>query len=682
MKLAERPLKAENITIPKLGPSGMVIKRFATEPDRAEITRRFCIEGALLKTAAQDAYKEALAKHEKPWAIPRETLEKIADLDGLANPLPLVPFVSESMDPPSGNRNLNQLCLDETLIDNVEFIIQRTNAQTQWPLLEGPPGVTKTQAVTAFAQLAKLPMIAIMGAEGSADHVRFELFGRPFPVTDPIATAKYIGHKGAFKNPNAQRQFYDFIAEAPFEYIPTANWEKLAALEGIKRGDLYQEMGKASLAQMYGCILFIDELNAMPVDAQMFINQLAENYLGGATHPNFRLVAAQNPAGPDFPSRKPLGIEVRSRFATKQVEAPTFENLYSSIRHSFTGVQPSFKHHNKQVTLASSDLGVHPATVDYPLAKVMEPGQLATLLRRFAQFHQTVSNLVKDGTLDPQNGENPTDERAVISRRHYRSFAMGLNEDVKTLQDSNQIVNRTKLQGCFNQHLEHLYLAGLSFATEIDVSDKDKGTKKKISHTRDLFKQVLAETKLDAVGWGEINTFVDAKEQNQQLIEEVAKKCAEFKVKPTAETNKIVEKLRLNPNRPYLLRPTVKNDPKSFSLVLLKQHNAVNQLTAGTVQKLPVVPIEQIAALGRHLPPNAAYVFKTIPPNLNLTENEPCALTIKDGVPELLRMIDALKGKKPADKIFPIPQNQLPYQPLEFEITPLKVELAAPEIGL
>lgn len=525
------------------------IVNFPNGRPRWKMAKRFALAGELNSTKAKEAYSKA--KEAYGVNIPTEVWDKIGEIEGLDKVVKLVPEVEDKILELQKTSRIGELSFDQQFYDSMRFIFTcirdcGPNA-TCYPLMEGPPGASKTQVAAAVTAIVQRPLYPVIGGDGAADEIKAALLGGPYPSDkSPWAIAKENCYIGGLRSPAAERKFLSLLKEGPFEAITQEDFKTIAEMDGIREGITYDKKGAYQLASENGGILLLEECNSFPAEVHSQLTQILENYVQGDMHPNFFIIATQNPAGEKHPSRNPLPPEVVNRMERYRVEALQEEQYSQAITFNLTREQPS-------ILLASGKKGiVTPAMLGmditpkapHLLADILTSNSLRNFVERLARFHKTLEEKIESGILDPKEvQEPPTKETTFMSRRNIRRLINGIESELMSLISSedddfgSMLLTSFNAEKPFNKEaiasglvakaintaITRYYIQPNSFATtqKFEVMSKEgKKATRAITSTGDILKEILKDVGLDQ---HEVEKFIVTSSQSKVLEEKFNK---------------------------------------------------------------------------------------------------------------------------------------------------------------
>lgn len=344
-------------------------------------------------------------------------------------------------------------CYGQREYDTYKFIFVHTLVGGKPTLLQGPSGTFKSSVGARLAHDLGLPFVkldcsnmdpaqakkALLGGSVLADAALWRVCENRFNagLLDSELSEKINKAKAARK-------------------LTPGEWLEFAHEAGMKDSETYWKEGLLVEAARNGQLLMIDEINRLgPAVADV------ANFLGGQTvdagnghyislrncHPNFRVIAAMNPAGQAHPDREPLPAEVHTRFVSCDVAGLSQDELYHYMVHQFTGKQPTLElpdgtpFHAKYDTNHLDELGVDGNTPE-----------LQTFMSKFMDARA----VAKEATEKMEQGINAnnvnrcdTTEPFVFSRRDVQTFKDRLLKILPQAQTKEVMANR--VMECFKE---------------------------------------------------------------------------------------------------------------------------------------------------------------------------------------------------------------------------------------
>lgn len=546
------------------------IVNFPNGRPRSVLAKRFGLAGCLRNPKAQALFKEARIAGNLD-----SKLDAIGELEGLPKVVELVPDVTEKIKKTKSQARLGDLGWDQQFYDTFRSVLSYIRdtgvSATAYPLIQGPPGASKTQVAVAVAAVVGRPVYPVVGGDGASDEIKAALLGGPYPSDKaPWAIAKENAYIGGLQSPWSERLLVQYLTEKDFEAITREEFQAIADLEGIREGITYDRKGAYQLAAENGGILLLEECNSFPAEVHSLLTQILENYINGECHPNFFVIATQNPAGESHPSRNPLPKEVVNRFERKFVTAPDETQYNQALQYMLTREQPL-------IVLAGGQKGqVTPGMlgVDIPpqmpslLVDTLTSASLRKLVNGLSKFHKSVEAKIEEGILDPKEVEEPpTKETSFISRRNLRRLLNGIDNEVLALADAHlddfgsmslsqyvslnakqekYLGNKEMATAIWNA-IQRYYIMPNSFTThqKVEVVSKDGGKQSKVmSNTGDILKNLARDCNLDPRGLEEIIvTSAESKVLEKKFLEFYRKAAKDLKCS-TSREKEVLEKFK------------------------------------------------------------------------------------------------------------------------------------------
>jgi len=489
-------------------------------------------------------------------------IRRIQEMEGLPPVVNIVPEVARKLSQSNKQARLGDIAWDQQFYSTFLFILKcmrDTSPQaTSYPLLQGPPGASKTQVAVAIGAITNRPVYPVVGGDGASDEIKAALLGGPYPSDkEPWAIAKESAYSGGLREARSEQYLIQLLEKKPFEAISQDEFSTLANFEGIRAGITYDKKGAYQLASENGGILLLEECNSFPAEVHSVLTQILENYLHGQAHPNFFIIATQNPASDKHPSRNPLPKEVVNRFEICRVEVPTQTQYAQSLSYMFTREQPTIElSTGRKGKVSPLDLGVDlPPSPPVSLVRHLTQDSLAAFIENLTGFHKAVEEKIESGLLDPKDVEEPpTRETAFISRRNLRRLINGIESEIANLQhqhlsgrisweDYLQNISTVKpdtqqlTQAIWNA-LQRYYIDPNSFATHqrVEIESKTKNQSNRIlSNTREILFSLAKAHQMDPEGLKKtLMTGEDQLKIKQQFSATYLKECKNLGVEPSA----------------------------------------------------------------------------------------------------------------------------------------------------
>ena len=335
-----------------------------------------------------------------------------------------VPYITEFLEKLPRMARLTEVTFDQDFTNTLYKVLESyaltvPNKSTVYPVLDGPPGASKSLVAMVAAALLNLPVYTVTGADTSADEIKIDLLGGDNANSkDILGLAKNYIYHGWLSSPMSLKLAAVALDTAEtVDAIPHDVLNQIAAYEQIKDNITAYSPGKFQLAARHGGILFLDELNGFK-GVTTILTQLLENYTT-ELHPNFFIVGALNPAGEKH-ERDPLPPEIRSRVSTVYVNAPTEKSYLQMLQYLFSGVQPTIQlptDTRGSITPAMLGVTIPPRTPGLLQQNIQEESFL-TFMRNLAKAHKQIEQKYEDGVLDPKISATPrVDETTSVDRR-------------------------------------------------------------------------------------------------------------------------------------------------------------------------------------------------------------------------------------------------------------------------
>jgi len=552
------------------------IVNFPNGRPRSVLAKRFGLAGCL-----KDEKAKALFASARKAGNLDSKLDEIGELEGLPKVVELVPDVTEKIRKTKAQARLGDLGWDQQFYDTFRSVLSYIRdtgvSATAYPLIQGPPGASKTQVAVAVAAVVGRPVYPVVGGDGASDEIKAALLGGPYPSDKaPWAIAKENAYIGGLQSPWAERLLIQYLAEKDFEAITKAEFQELAELEGIREGITYDRKGAYQLAAENGGILLLEECNSFPAEVHSLLTQILENYINGECHPNFFVIATQNPAGESHPSRNPLPKEVVNRFERKFVKAPDETQYNQALQYMLTREQPT-------IVLAGGKKGqVTPGMlgVDIPpqqpslLVETLTGASLRKLVNGLSKFHKAVEARIEEGVLDPKEVEEPpTKETSFISRRNLRRLLNGIDNEVMAIADAHlddfgamslsqyialnakqeKLLGNKEMAVAIWNAIHRYYILPNSFTThqKVDMVTKDGGKQSKVmSNTEDILKNLARDCNLDLRGLEEIVvTSAESRLLEKKFLEFYRKTAKDLKCSTDREKEVLEKYKTLTPSQ-------------------------------------------------------------------------------------------------------------------------------------
>jgi len=477
-----------------------------------------------------------------------ESIRRIQELEGLPAMVNLVPDIEKKLSLASRQARLGEISWDQQFYNTFRFILKcmrdSSTQATAYPLLQGPPGASKTQVAVAISAVTNRPIYPVVGGDGASDEIKAALLGGPYPSDkEPWAIAKESALVGGLREAHSEQYLLSLLHSKTFEAISQEEFERLASLEGIRAGITYDKKGAYQLAAENGGILLLEECNSFPAEVHSILTQILENYLQGQTHPNFFIIATQNPAGDKHPSRNPLPKEVVNRFEVCRVDVPSQEQYAQSLAYMFTREQPTIElATGKKGKVTPLDLGMDmPPSPPGSLVTYLTNDSLRAFVENLTAFHKAVEEKIESGILDPKDVEEPpTRETTFLSRRNLRRLINGIESEIHSTQHA-QLSGRLSWEEYLQSHkptrlnthqlvsavwsaLQRYYIEPNSFSThqKVEIETKTKNqTAKVLTNTRDILLSLAKSCHVDIAG---LKQTLMTGEEHEQLKKEFSDK--------------------------------------------------------------------------------------------------------------------------------------------------------------
>jgi hypothetical protein len=361
-----------------------------------------------------------------------EDWERVADIEGIPEEGFTAPTIKDAVQQLVNRAKLTEVTFDQDFFKTLYEVMRlfssnaAINKTATYPLLEGPPGASKSLVVNVAAALLGLPVFTVTGSDGSADEIKIQLFGGDTADSSDIhgTVKRYIGY-GWLQHPISLKLAATALAEGPLDTIDSGILAAIADHEQIRQNITSYWPGWYPLAANNGCILFLDETNGFR-GITTLLTEILENYTR-QLHPNFMILGAINPAGEKH-ERDPLAPEIRSRLVTLPVKAPSQESYQQMMQYLFTGQQPIINLPNgeKKAINVSSMLSVSiPPREHSVLMKLLTPLSFKKFISNLSKAHTAVeSKLNVEAILDPRHASSDgcLETRAVDRRLLVRTI--------------------------------------------------------------------------------------------------------------------------------------------------------------------------------------------------------------------------------------------------------------------
>lgn len=382
------------------------------------IARQLAQAGLLQETEARRYVEQNSPSTQAEWA-------EVAKFEKIPEAGYTPPAVTEEVAALPFKARLSEVTFDQDFFNTLYEVLKlytinaASTRSAAYPLLEGPPGASKSMVVNVTAALLKRPIYTVTGADGSADEIKIELFGGDNADSSDVAglARRYIA-QGWIHNPVSHKLVAQALAAGPFRAFSTELLVQIATLENLKDNITAYQPGKYQLANLNGGILFLDETNGFR-GVTTLLTEILENY-SRILHPNFFVMGAINPSSARH-DREPLAPEIRSRFVTIPVNAPSAKSYEQMLTFLTSGKQPEIVLPNskRQAVSTAKMLGVTiPPRGQSLLRKVLAENSFSQLLKQLSECHKHIESKLEDGTLDPKRSSvDQISETRAFDRR-------------------------------------------------------------------------------------------------------------------------------------------------------------------------------------------------------------------------------------------------------------------------
>ena len=324
-----------------------------------------------------------------------------------------------------------QYCFDQKTYDAYKAVFVNTMVLGKPSLLLGPPGTIKTSVIGTICDHVGIPLATFDCASMDPMQARKLLLGGSV-LSDK---ALWLRCREQYENGMLDRELSAHVIEIEKKRkLTKEDWLEIAVDAGMKDSETYWQEGLLTKAARVGMVVEIGEINRLGAAALADISNLLGRQIVDAgnghrislthSHPNFRVVASMNPAGPHHPDREPLPEEVHTRFVSYDVDALSRDELYNYMLHQLTGKQPA-------ITLPDGSLFQAQPGINHleELGIDGDNPELQTFLTRFMDSREIAKQATEkmDGTIQAPDGSeqimrSDTVEPFVFSRRDVQTF--------------------------------------------------------------------------------------------------------------------------------------------------------------------------------------------------------------------------------------------------------------------
>lgn len=496
--------------------------------------------------------------------------EKLASIENIPLAGFTTPYVSDFLDALPRRARLSEITYDQdftnTLVKVLEcYAINTPGKSTVYPLLDGPPGASKSIVVMVAAALLNLPVYTVTGADGASDEIKISLLGGDNANADTLIglVKKYI-YQGWLKNPLSVKMAAIALEEHKhIDAIPDDQLHEIARSENIRENITCYTPGSYQLASLHGGILFLDEINGFK-GVTTVLTEILENYTVDQ-HPNFFIIGALNPAGEKH-DRDPLPPEIRSRMSTIYVKAPSDQSYYNMLQYLFTGKQPVIDLPNGvrgSVSPSITGFSILPREPGL-LSRALMPDSLNQFLKHFAKAHKHIETKYEEGPLNPNVSADPaTMETTSVDRRMLvrginsietflsLSQESGLEYGESSFEEySKRELNLSKedIAAAISRMFERIYLDSFNFSINEEVETDQKNSKIKYSSASELVKSLLEFHNLT---YPKLLKYLKTSQDERILKEQWTKVATKYSIKSAKDINELISQaqdLDLSPN--------------------------------------------------------------------------------------------------------------------------------------
>jgi hypothetical protein len=472
-----------------------------------KIAKKLHLSG-LLQPATVKAVNATNPSTPEEWA-------KIALLEEIPAAGYTPPYITDFIDSLPRKARLSEITYDSdfttTLYKVLEsFALNTPGKSTVYPLLDGPPGASKSIVVFVAAALLGVPVYTVTGSDGAADEIKISLLGGDNACADTLfGLIKRYAYQGWIKSPLSLKALaIGLHRHGTLDAIPETTLQEIANFEKIRENITCYTPGAYQLAAMNGGILFLDEINGFK-GVTTVLTEILENYTV-EQHPNFFVIGALNPAGEKH-DRDPLPPEIRSRTATIYVKAPSVKSYQNMLHYLFSGEQPKITlptGKTGKVTPVMTGFSVAPRTPSL-LQRSLQPDCFTQLISNIATFHKHVESKYEEGLLNPKDSAIPTtQETASVDRRMLVRGINALDTYLHLLQDpsatdlSSGLMNyddfvaleatpsKELVAKAIERMLERVYLDAFNFTIQEEI-EIEKNKKVSFGSGQDLVKYLI-----------------------------------------------------------------------------------------------------------------------------------------------------------------------------------------------
>lgn len=466
--------------------------------------------GNMLTDKARTAFLSLQPRTEADWA-------RVAEVEGIPAQGFTAPFATEQLATIQQRAKMTEITFDQDTFNTLYscLLLYSTNAAAlktaTYPLLDGPPGASKSLIANICAALLGLPVVTVTGSDGSADEIKIDLFGGDNANSKDLTgiVKDYIYH-GWINHPLALKLVAQEQQTHILDNFRTETLLEISQHERLKDNITSFMPGKYQLASRHGYLLFLDETNGFK-GVTTLLTQLLENYTN-KLHPNFFVIGAMNPAGEKH-NREPLPPEIRSRFNTIPVLPPSANSYYQMLHFYFSGEQPAITMPNgAQQRITGSMLGLMmPPRLPSVLKQALVPRSFTTFLENFAKFHKAIELKLEEGVIDPRNSTAGTTETLSIDRRTLSKCMQGidtllalkvdtaggatdLSGGLMSMEEYNMTpkstLDQTMLLQAIGEALDLFYVKPFNFPISEEI-EQEKGKKKEFKSASEIVKYLL-----------------------------------------------------------------------------------------------------------------------------------------------------------------------------------------------
>lgn len=454
---------------------------------------------------------------------------------GIPDPVPVSAWAVESIE--QGRKILRETVWTPKTARNIDAIFEAAElsgpGQFRAPLLEGPPGTSKTHAARVAAAILGRPVMYIRSEDGAQSSISARLLrGGPITVKNdrwklmeevswygvnaqPLSRLKYLQTVG-----NLMKEKGKTFQEA-HRLIEKEKWEEIADAEALPREGVltYENVGLAEIGRRNGAVVIFDEANRW---SQVNINEM-ESFLEdkGRTHPvNTLYILCCNEVD-DGGVAKQFNGSLLDRCVHVKVESMD-ERETLAFLESMAGVaeQGESKEEIKtelgvfniraEVEQRLKEQGLSEGRIEEllkPTTNKTSKGMLMSepggrgLLKRLAQFHVMMAEQTADGAeLDPKKYKNGSTKQVTIRSLFdaYKKLGVEMRRGLNlSLDESNylELISPAKVAEAVEIMLERVYVSPFSFDIEGEIIEDVPGSGP--TNTRQKIEEIIMSCGLD-----------------------------------------------------------------------------------------------------------------------------------------------------------------------------------------